>query len=157
MLYFICGFLTEKKDWLKLERCCYNSRCSKSKLMGLDCHGKMWHVVTPVGAYAMLQSSVFDPFHTASYSFQFFIRPSKLQALNSIRKNFTWSALNIPRLPKYFFCKICSSSKMSFSLSPSQFVKSYKTVCPNQLRTIAKYMSRCNDTKLKIGFTKHHK
>ena len=55
------------------------------------------------------------------------------------------------------FCKICSSSKMSFSLSPSQFVKSYKTVCPNQLDSITKNMSSCNIAKHKLGFTKHQK
>ena len=37
------------------------------------------------------------------------------------------------------------SSKMSLYLYLSQFVKPYKTVCPNQLDTIDKYMSSCND------------
>ena len=46
---------------------------------------------------------------------------------------------------------------MSLSLSKSQYVKSHKMVCPNKLNTIAEYMISCNDTKPKLGFTRHQK
>ena len=39
--------------------------------------------------------------------------------------------------------------------SHPKFVKSYKMVCPNQLNTIAKYMSSGNKAKQRLGFSKY--